>query len=331
MKYQKLGSSDIEVSKIAFGAWGLGGGSVWADMSPDVRSASHLLDIAEETGINYIDTAPVYGTGASEEILGKALQGRRDRFILQTKCSLNWRQGDGNFHYERDGYTVNNCTSAAAVRKDVEESLLRMNTDYIDVIVVHYVCPSWPVSETMASLNELIKEGKIRAAGLSNSQPADLDEYAKYGNIALVQEQYSLIAPLHGRAYFDTCRKHGTTFQVYGALEEGFLTGPEQLARSFKKGDIRARLPWYEEDHREKLKTFYETLSDLPAKYNCSWAVLFEAWTMTQYDDMNLLIGFRREETIRDTVKCLDIHLTPEDIDRITAAAEPASVETIDK
>ena len=137
MKYQKLGSSDIEVSKIAFGAWGLGGGSVWADMSPDVRSASHLLDIAEETGINYIDTAPVYGTGASEEILGKALQGRRDRFILQTKCSLNWRQGDGNFHYERDGYTVNNCTSAAAVRKDVEESLLRMNTDYIDVIVVH--------------------------------------------------------------------------------------------------------------------------------------------------------------------------------------------------
>lgn len=171
MKYRKLGTSDLQASVIAFGSWGAGGGSVWSDRTLSVADLSRLLDAAEDRGINYIDTAPVYGTGASEQLLGEALKGRRDRFILQTKCSLNWRGEGGNFHYQRDGYTVNNDTRPRAVRKDVEDSLRRLKTDMIDVIVVHYVCSSWPAAETMGVLMELVKEGKIRAVGLSNSRP----------------------------------------------------------------------------------------------------------------------------------------------------------------
>lgn len=125
MKFQKLGNTDIDVSEVALGTWGLGGGSVWTDGDSTVEDAKRLLDICHEHGVNYIDTAPVYGTGVSEELLGKALKGRRNDFVLQTKCSLNWRNEDGNFHYERDGYTVNNDTRASAVKKDVEDSLRR--------------------------------------------------------------------------------------------------------------------------------------------------------------------------------------------------------------
>ena len=139
MRYQKLGNTDIDVSVIALGTWGLGGGSVWTDRDSTVEDTRNLLDSCREYGINYIDTAPVYGTGASEELLGRALKGRRQDFILQSKCSLNWRNEGGNFHYERDGYTVNNDTRAAAVKKDVEDSLRRMQTDYLDYYLLHSV------------------------------------------------------------------------------------------------------------------------------------------------------------------------------------------------
>ena len=177
MKYQKLGNSDIDVSRISLGTWGLGGGSVWTDFNSSKEDAVKLLDTCQKYGINYIDTAPVYGTGESEILLGKALKGRRDAFVVQTKCSLNWRNEGGNFHYSRDGYTVNNDTGAKAVRKDVEDSLKRLQTDYIDSIIVHYVCKDWPVEETVTALEQLKKEGKIRTYGLSNSQPSDLTAY----------------------------------------------------------------------------------------------------------------------------------------------------------
>ena len=162
MKFQKLGNTDIDVSVVALGTWGLGGGSVWTDGDSTVEDAKRLLDICHEHGVNYIDTAPVYGTGVSEELLGKALKGRRNDFVLQTKCSLNWRNEGGNFHYERDGYTVNNDTRASAVKKDVEDSLRRMGTDYLDSVIVHYVCGSFPVEETVGALENLVREGKIR-------------------------------------------------------------------------------------------------------------------------------------------------------------------------
>ena len=333
MKYHKLGTSDLNASVVSFGTWGIGGGSVWSDLNVDVPHVERLLDTARELGINYIDTAPVYGTGVSEELLGKALasEGRREHFLLQTKCSLNWRQEGGNFHYERDGYTVNNDTSAKAVRRDVEDSLRRMKTDYLDLIVVHYVCKSWPVEETMGALQDMIKEGKLRAIGLSNSQPADLDEYQKYGPVALVQEFYSLLSPFHGADYFPTTTKYGTTFQVYGALEEGFLTDPGFVDRSFPKGDIRGRLPWTEEPIKSAIHDLFRVLEPLTEKYHCTYSNLIQAWTLKQYPNLNLLTGFRHPETMVNTCKSLDIVLSDEDMALISTAAKPAQVPVLDK
>ena len=332
MKYQKLGKSNIQVSQVAFGGWGLGGGSVWSDASPTVKDVERLLDQATELGINYVDTAPVYGTGVSEELLGKALQGRRDRFVVQTKCSLNWRGEGGNFHYERDGATVMNDTSAKAVRRDVEDSLRRLRTDCIDSIIVHYVCHDWAEEETMGALMDMMQEGKLRAIGLSNSQPQDLEAYQQYGPVSLVQEQFSLLAPYHGLDYFPTAKKQGAVFQVYGALEEGFLTGPDMVDRSFPQGDVRGKLPWIHQPIRGEVHRFFDqVLTPLTEKYHCSYANLVQAWTLAQYPGLSLLTGFRRPETMVNTVRSLELQLEPEDLDRITQEAKPAQVREIDK
>ncbi len=332
MKYQKLGKTDLTASQVAFGGWGLGGGSVWSDLTLNVADVEKLLDAASDLGINYIDTAPVYGNGTSEELLGEALKGgRRDKFLLQTKCSLNWRNEGGNFHYERDGKTVNNDTSAAAVRKDVEDSLRRLQKDHLDLMVVHYVCKSWPVEETMGALQDMIKEGKIRAVGLSNSKPADLDEYEKYGTVALVQEQYSLLAPYHGMEYFPACKAHDTVFQVYGALEEGFLTAPGVVDKSFPKGDVRGKLPWIHEPIKGNIHKLFDVMQPLTEKYGCTYSNLVQAWTLAQYPDMSLLTGFRHVESMQNTCKSLELCLEQADIDLLSEAAKPAQVMELDK
>ncbi len=353
MKYHELGKSGIIVSRLALGTWGLGGGSVWTDGDSDVEAATRLLEFAKAQGVNYIDTAPVYGTGVSEELLGAALKsaGLRKDFVLQTKCSLNWRGDGGNFHYERDGYTVNNDTSKAAVKRDVEDSLKRLQTDYIDSIIVHYVCKTWPVEETVEGLEELRKEGKIRAYGLSNSQPADLEAYQEAGEkyktggetvlanglkslpcgTSLVQEFFSLLSPFHGRDYFPVCSRYGTTFQVYGVLEEGFLTGPDFLNKEFKKTDIRSRIPWVAEDKKEGLLRYYKAMEPLCVKYGCSYAQLALAWALAQYDNMSLLVGARKTAKLEDSVKALELKLDAADIAFMEETVKDIQEEVLDK
>ena len=332
MQYQKLGNSDLSVSAVALGTWGLGGGSVWSDHDSTVQEAKNLLDACMDHGINYIDTAPVYGTGESERLLGEALKGRRQDFILQTKCSLNWRSEGGNFHYSRDGYTVNNDTRAAAVKRDVEDSLRRMQTDYLDSVVVHYVCKSFPVEETVGALEDLIREGKIRAYGLSNSQPSDLDAYQRAGgHVSVVQEFFSILSPFHGRDYFPACQKYGTTFQTYGVLEEGFLTSPAFLERTFLKTDIRSRIPWVQESYHEGLRRAFRAWEPLTKAHGCSFAALVEAWALAQYGRMSLLVGMRRPENVEDTVRCLDVKLTPDELAMMEDVVKPIQVEVLDK
>lgn len=332
MRYQKLGNTDIDVSVIALGTWGLGGGSVWTDRDSTVEDTRNLLDICREYGVNYIDTAPVYGTGASEELLGRALKGRRQDFILQSKCSLNWRNEGGNFHYERDGYTVNNDTRAAAVKKDVEDSLCRMQTDYLDSVIVHYVCGSFPVEETVGAMEDLVREGKIRTYGLSNSQPADLAAYRRVGGkVSVVQEFFSILSPFHGREYFEMCRKNNTVFQTYGVLEEGFLTSPAFLNKEFAKTDIRSRLPWVAPEKKEGLRRAFALWAPMCEEYHCSYAALVEAWALSQYDRMSLLVGMRRASSVEDTAKCLDIRLKAEDIKRMEEAVKAIQVAVLDK
>ena len=335
MEYRNLGNSELKVSTVALGTWGLGGGSVWSDRDSTAAEAARLLDACKDHGINYIDTAPVYGTGASEELLGAALAGRRHDFVLQTKCSLNWRGEGGNFHYSRDGYTVNNDTRPEAIRRDVEDSLRRMKTDYLDSLIVHYVCKSFPVADTVGVLEDLIREGKIRAYGLSNSQPADLEEYQnapqKRQGVSVVQEFFSILSPFHGRDYFPVCEKYNTSFQTYGVLEEGFLTGPAFLEKRFAKTDIRARIPWVEEKYHDGLRKAFAAWTPLCEARGCSFAQLVEAWALAQFPNMSLLVGMRKSANVADTVRCLDLRLSPRELEMMEESVRGIQVAVLDK
>ncbi|MBQ1679254.1 MAG: aldo/keto reductase [Oscillospiraceae bacterium] len=335
MNHQRLGNSELKVSVIALGTWGLGGGSVWSDRDSSAAETARLLDACREHGVNYIDTAPVYGTGASETLLGEALRGRRHDFVLQTKCSLNWRGEGGNFHYARDGCTVNNDTRPQAIRRDVEDSLRRMRTDYLDSVIVHYVCKSFPAAETVGVLEELIREGKIRAYGLSNSQPADLEEYQsapqRRQGVSVVQEFFSILSPFHGRAYFPVCEKHNCTFQTYGVLEEGYLTGPAFLEKRFAGTDIRARIPWAEPRYHDGLRRAFAAWTPLCQAHGCSFAQLVEAWALAQHPNLSLLVGMRRPESVADTVRCLELRLAPEELAAMEETVKSIQVEVLDK
>lgn len=321
MKYQKLGKSDIDVSVISMGCWGIGGGSVWSDLSPDVSEVRDLLCAAKDHGINYLDTAPVYGVGKSETILGEALKGMRDQFVVQTKVSLNWRDTEGEFEYERDGKMVYKNHHASSIRQDVEDSLTRLQTDYLDCVVVHRMSSTVPVSETMQELMKLKKEGKIRAVLLSNSKPSDFEAYASYGEVDGVQEKFSLLSP-DNQSYFDTCRKHDAVFQVYGSLEEGALTGRKFLEQSFGKNDVRTANGWNREPAASALRHMYDALEPFTDKYHCSFANLFQAWTLKQYENLNLLTGFRHVSTMNDTCRVFEVNLSDEDADFIDRQAD---------
>lgn len=162
-------------------------------------------------------------------------------------------------------------------------------------------------------------------------EAGDLGEYSKYGTVALVQEFFSLLSPYHGGDYFPVTDKHGTTFQVYGALEEGFLTAPDFVDRTFPAGDVRGKLPWIHEPIKGNIHKLFDVMKPLTEKYNCTYSNLVQAWTLAQYPNLNLLTGFRRVETMENTCKSLDLQLEAADIALLSEAAKPAQVKVLDK
>ena len=322
MNYMQLGKSGLEVSKVAIGAFGLGGGQMWSDTHMDEKQAASLFDAALDVGVNFIDTAPVYGLGASEELLGKALAGKRKSFFLQTKCALNWRDSEGRLEYERDGKRVFRNLQASSVRADLEGCLKRLQTDYIDIFITHRQSDVTPVEETMGELLRLRDEGKIRAIGISQASPEILQKYSSLGQVALVQEKMSLLSPDARERYIPLCEQMGVAFQVYSSLEASALTGPQALGREFPAGDYRGKHIWFAKDMRPYMDEMYAGLKPLCEKYNCSYANLVQAWTLHLSPCMNLLTGIRHIETLRDTVKALEIELAEADIQKMQKDSE---------
>lgn len=321
MRYRNLGKTDIKASVVSLGAWAIGGDSAWGtnDDQESVRTIEQALDC----GVNLVDTAPVYGFGHSEEIVGKAIAGKRHSYVLQTKCGLTWESKEGTFQLERDGYTVLRNLSPASVRADLEASLRRLKTDYIDVYITHWqsVEPFFiPIEKTMEELNKFVKEGKVRALGASNVTPEQVEEYSKYGRLALIQEKYSMLDPKIEAELMPLCNKLGITVQAYSPLERGLLTGKIKMdteVSGLAKGWIR----WFAPEERGKVLALLEKFEPLCKKYNCSPGNLAIAWTAAQTETINVLCGARKTSQIADNAKGADILLSKEDVDFITGAA----------
>lgn len=314
MQYKLLGNTDIRISALSLGTWAMGGGASWGPS--DEKESIHTIQKALDVGINFLDTAPAYGNGASEEILGRTLGSHRNNYILATKCGLIWGPDDeGSVHKSRDGVTIRRNLSPDSIRAQVEESLKRLNTEYIDLLITHWqsIEPFYtPIEETVAALEQLKREGKIRAYGASNVSLEQIKEYQKFGSLSLVQERFSLLFRQNlDKALY--CDQKNITFQAYSPLERGLLTGKISLD-SEVVGTAKASIPWFQPEKRVQVLSMLDKLSEMSTRYGCSVGTLVIAWTMAQTITMNVLCGARKSEHLQENAQAASVHLLQEDL-----------------
>jgi aryl-alcohol dehydrogenase-like predicted oxidoreductase len=321
MIYRKLGPSPIDASAVAFGAWAIGG---WMWGGADENQAVDAIHAALDHGVNLIDTAPIYGFGRSEELVGRAIQGRREKVLLATKCGMVWdrEQGDFFFHANQDGVTlrpaekkVYKCLRPDSIRAELERSLMRLGTTYVDLYQTHWQESTTPIAETMATLVKLKKEGKIRAIGVCNASLAQLTEY---GPIDSDQEKFSLLdreIEQDGRLAY--CRRSGIGLLPYSPLANGLLTGKIRPDRQFGPGDLRRGNRRFTPANIERIGGMLEQLRPIAERHQVSIAQLVIAWTFSQPGVTSVLCGARNPQQAIENAAAADIRLSPEEIELI--------------
>ncbi|MEM8868280.1 MAG: aldo/keto reductase [Verrucomicrobiota bacterium] len=291
MKIRKIGATDIEASAIVFGGWAIGGGELGdADESEAVNALSAALD----NGINFIDTAPIYGKGQSERLVGRVTSGQRDQVVIATKVGLRWDCADGDFSFEgSDGVSIYRNLRPESIRLEVERSLTNLGTDYIDLLQTHWPDSTTPIAETMGALLDLKAEGKIRAIGACNLTPKLLEEYQVSGAIDSLQEMYSMVDRTHEADLFPQAKAAHMSVLAYSPLAIGLLTGKIGPERVFPENDIRSWSPRFTVEVREQIVQLLAKFEPLAEKYEVSMAQLVIAWTVAQPCLSHVLCGAR--------------------------------------
>lgn len=311
MQTRRLGESDLELTVIGLGAWAIGGGG-WAfgwgpqDDADSISAIRRALDL----GVNWIDTAAVYGLGHSEEVVGRAIEGRRDDVIVATKCGLVWDPGST---------TPYGRLRAASVRQEVEESLRRLRIERIDLYQIHWPDPDAEIEEAWTEIAGLILEGKVRCAGVSNFNPSQLDRIRSIHPVTSLQPPYSMIQRLVEKELLDYCAKHRIGVVVYSPMQAGILTGAITRERM-------ARLP--EDDWRRKSRQFNEPfltanldlvdrLKAVAGRHGRSIAQLAIAWVLRRSDVTSAIVGARNANQIEETAGAAGWTLPAEALDEI--------------
>lgn len=318
MKKTVLGPSGIECSAIGLGTWAMGG---WMWGGGDNAAAVLAIQASLDAGANLIDTAPAYGLGRSESIVGTALKGRRHEAVIATKCGLVWHTRQGTHFFEEDGHPVYRYLGRGSIIHEAEESLKRLQTDYIDLYITHWQDATTPVAETMDALLELKKQGKIRAIGVSNVSPETLAEYLRYGPVDAAQERYSLIDREIEQTLVPLCTEHNVAVLGYSSLALGLLAGPIDPERKFTGDDQRAANPRFSAQNRAKLKAFFEELEPLRRQLECSFGQLMIAWTLARGSVSVALCGARVSKQAIENAGAGSVRLHDEALQLIDGAA----------
>lgn len=324
MKYMKIGKSDVEASVISLGAWSIGGGSWWKNSDDDLSIKT--IHRAVELGVSLIDTAPIYGLGHSEEVIGKAIAGKRDSVVISTKATFDWDTGVGRYCYDVDGHQIYLDHSYSGIIKDCENSLKRLGTDYIDIFYLHNPAKDtekYPVAESVRALMDLKKSGKIRSIGLSNVMLQHIKEYLEAGcELDIIQRKYSMLDRGIEKDILPICKEKGMSLHAYSPLERGLLTGG--VARDYKvaKGDARDGLRWWMPEYMGHALDFVDGLEDLCAKNNCTRIELAVAFLRSRGDFVNVICGAHKPEQIEKDVGAADVVLCEADVAEIVRRVE---------
>ena len=318
MKTSTLGPSGIRCSAIGLGTWAMGG---WMWGGGDDAAAIDAIRASLDAGVTLIDTAPAYGLGQSERLVGQALKGRRDEAVIATKCGLVWHTKQGTHFFDEDGHPVYRHLGRDSIFFEVEQSLTNLQTDRIDLYITHWQDSTTPVAETMDALLTLKKQGKIRAIGVSNIDPETLAEYLRHGPVDAAQERYSLIDREIEATLAPLCAEHGVAVLGYSSLALGLLAGPIDPERAFQGDDQRAGNPRFSAQNRARLKAFFADLEALRARLGCSFGQMMIAWTLARGSVSVALCGARVRQQAVENAAAGALRLEPEALDLIDAAA----------
>jgi aryl-alcohol dehydrogenase-like predicted oxidoreductase len=314
---RQIGRSGISASAVGLGTWAIGG---WMWGGTDEQMSTRAIEASIDAGVSLIDTAPAYGLGRSEEIVGKAIRGKRDKVVIATKCGLNWHSGKGNHFFDQDGKAVNRYLGADGIAHEIEQSLRRLGTDHIDLYITHWQDPTTPIVETMAALERLQAAGKIRAIGASNLSSGDLDQYVGSGQLDAIQERYSMIDREIEGSLLPIARRNKIATLSYSSLGLGLLTGAIDPERKFAGDDQRKDNPRFSRANRQKVALLKEAITPIAARHEATMAQIAIAWTLAQPGITFALCGARNPEQAIDNARAGTIALAASEVAAIDSA-----------
>lgn len=319
MLERRIGDSGIDASAVGLGTWAIGG---WMWGGTDDAAAEDAIRAGLDAGITLIDTAPAYGLGHAEEVVGRALGSRRDQAIIATKCGLVWHTQRGPYFFSQGGLPVHRDLSRAAIRHEVEASLRRLQTDRIDLYITHWQDPSTPIPETVDTLKALQAEGKILAFAASNTSPEDLAAYRAEGGIAAVQEEYSMLQRRIETTHLPACRESGIAVMGYSVLGLGLLSGGVTADRVFVGDDQRRDDPRFSPDNRARVDRLMQTIRPIASQHGASPSQVVIAWTLAQPGLTFALCGARDPAQATENANAGRLRLTESDLSSITQAID---------
>ena len=319
MEYRQLGNSQLRLSAIAFGAWAIGG---WMWGGADERDALAAIDTAIDLGMTSIDTAPIYGMGHSERLVGRAIARKRDKVQVLTKYGLRWDESRGEFYFD----SVDNSGSAVkiyrlgardSILRECDDSLKRLGIDYIDLYQMHWTDSTTPVEETMEAVERLVEQGKVRYSGVCN-YPVDLLHKAHL-RLSQISNQmpYSMVLRRIEKDLVPWCLEHGVGILAYSPLQRGLLTGKISEDHPFNPGDHRPGTPYFRPGNIAKTNGFLQKIRPIADGHGATLAQLVLNWTIRQPGITSALAGARNPGQVKDNAGALNFVLSTEEIDEI--------------
>lgn len=322
MEYRKLGVTDLNLSTITYGAFAIGG-SMWG--GNEKKDSIDAILASLDNGVTSIDTAPFYGFGLSEELVGKAIQGRdRTKIQILTKFGLVWdqsNQGKGEYYFDAaddhgNKVPVYKFASRENIIKETEESLKRLGTDYLDLLQIHWPDATTPIDETMEAMARLIEQGKIKAAGVCNYDLNQLQTASKTIRLASDQVPYSMLNRKIEKEVVPYAIDNNLSIIAYSPLERGLLTGKYFTDGKLKSNDHRNG--YFKQFDLEKVEQFVKTLHPIAESKKATVSQLVLRWTTLQPGITVVLAGARNAQQAIENARAIDLHLTSEELQMIS-------------
>jgi aryl-alcohol dehydrogenase-like predicted oxidoreductase len=311
MEKRALGRSTLQVSPIGLGLMSMSG--IYGNASDDesISVIHHALDC----GVDHLDSSDMYGWGHNEQLLGRALKGRRDKVIVATKFGQT-RDASGKQGVDgRPDYVMQAC----------EASLKRLGLEVIDLYYQHRVDTNTPIEETVGAMKRLVEQGKVRALGLSEARPETIRRAHKVHPIAAVQNEYSLLYRRDGEETIATTRKLGIAFVAYAPLGRSMLTGTVHGKADVPEGDRRLQHPRFQGENLDKNVELVLRLEQIAKEKKCTMSQLVLAWLLAQGSDIVAIPGTKRKQRVDENLAALKVKLTEQDLKRISEAAPPGA------